>query len=233
MQLEEFQKYLRAKGKQAQLADELVKMVASVEARSGKNLNEIKTGELVCLLTELEHQKEGSGKKAARAVGLYLKMTGQSDAAAAAQAFREEVIAGQRSPLLLKKILNIAPEALERLRRMGIVNAQQILAHGRTKTQRETLSHQSGLPYTAVLELVKLSDLSRIFGVKGFRARLYYAAGVDYPAKLSRWDPQELCTMLVKFITRTEFPGIAPLLKEARFTVEEAKTLPEVIEYED
>jgi len=108
-----------------------------------------------------------------------------------------------------------------------------MLAHGRTKPEREALSHRTGISYAAILELVKLSDLSRIFGVKGVRARLYYAVGLDHPAKLAQWDPQELRAMLKKFVAKTGFPGIAPLPKEARFTVIEAKTLPEVVEYED
>jgi hypothetical protein len=37
--------------------------------------------------------------------------------------------------------------------------------------------------------------------------------------------------MLIDFVQRTGFNGIAPLPKEAEFTVKEAKRLPRIIEY--
>lgn len=67
----------------------------------------------------------------------------------------------------MKQFLNVAPEVVERLRRVGIVNAQQMLARSRMKAEREALSRQSGLSCAAILELVKQSDLSRIFALKG------------------------------------------------------------------
>jgi len=78
---------------------------------------------------------------------------------------------------------------------------------------------------------VKLSDLARITGVKGIRARLYYDAGVDTVEKMAKWDAEKLREMLVSFVERTRFDGIAPLPKEAEFTVKTAKKLPKVVEY--
>jgi len=37
--------------------------------------------------------------------------------------------------------------------------------------------------------------------------------------------------MLIEFVERTGFDGIAPLPKEAEFTVEKAKKFPETVEY--
>jgi len=39
--------------------------------------------------------------------------------------------------------------------------------------------------------------------------------------------------MLVEFVAKTGFPGIAPLPKKARFTMMESKTLSEIEEYEE
>ena len=233
MRQEEFRKFLRTKGKQVHVVDQMIKLAAGFKASSGKSLNDITAKELARLLPELERNEQGLGKKTARAVGLHLAMAGKSEAAAAAWAFRKEAIARQRAPLSLKQLLNVAPDACNRSTASGIVNAEQMLAHGRTKPEQEALSRRIGISYAAILELVKLSDLSRIFGVKGVRARLYYTAGVDRPAKLAPWDLQELRAMLVEFVAKTGFPGIVPLPKEARFTVMEAKTLPEVVEYEE
>jgi len=78
---------------------------------------------------------------------------------------------------------------------------------------------------------VKLADLSRIKGVKNVRARLYYDAGIDTVEKMARWNPEELRAHLIEFVKRTGFNGMAPLPKEARYTVETAKKLPRIIEY--
>jgi hypothetical protein len=106
-----------------------------------------------------------------------------------------------------------------------------MLEAGRTRDRRNELSAKTGVPAEAILEFVKLSDLARIQGVKGIRARLYYDAGVDSVEKLARWNPKELRAMLIEFVEKTGFEGIAPLPKEAESTVAEAKKLPKIVEY--
>lgn len=84
---------------------------------------------------------------------------------------------------------------------------------------------------TDTLELVKLSDLSRIPGVKGVRARLYYDAGVDTLEKLAAWEPEALLEMVIDFVDQTRFEGIAPFPAEVRFSIATAKQLPKIVEY--
>jgi hypothetical protein len=102
---------------------------------------------------------------------------------------------------------------------------------GRTRKAREELAIKTRIPIKIILELVKLSDLARIYGVKSVRARLYYDAGVDTVEKMAKWNPEKLRAMLIGFVEKTGFDGIAPLPKEAEFTVAEAKKLPEIVEY--
>ncbi|KPK89174.1 MAG: hypothetical protein AMJ88_17940 [Anaerolineae bacterium SM23_ 63] len=137
----------------------------------------------------------------------------------------------KRRPLALKKFVGVNPEHIEKLLAIGIKDVQEMLQAGRTKIDREALSKKSGVPLDGIVELVKLSDLARIPGVKDIRARLYYEAGVDSIEKLSAWEPEELRAMLVNFVEETSFEGIAPWLKEAEFTVEFARKLPRIVEY--
>ena len=81
------------------------------------------------------------------------------------------------------------------------------------------------------MEFVKLSDRSRIPGITTIRARLFLDAGVDTIEKRSGWNPEELRAMLVEFVERTGFNGMAPLPGEARFSVERARELPKIVEY--
>ncbi len=81
------------------------------------------------------------------------------------------------------------------------------------------------------MEHAKLSDLARIAGLKGIRARLYHDAGVDTVEKLAQWKPAELRAMLIAYVERTGFDGTAPLPKEAQGAVSQARKLPQIVEY--
>jgi hypothetical protein len=61
---------------------------------------------------------------------------------------------------------------------------------------------------------------------------LYFEAGVDTPEKIACRDPEELRVMLVNFVARTGFEGMAPLPKEARNAVVDARAIPKIVEYE-
>jgi hypothetical protein len=102
---------------------------------------------------------------------------------------------------------------------------------GRTPMQRATLAKEVGISEEVILELVKLSDLARLPGVKGIRARLYYDAGVDTVEKMAGWKPEALLTMMADYVERTGFKGIAPLPKEVSSTIANARRLPRVVDW--
>jgi hypothetical protein len=108
---------------------------------------------------------------------------------------------------------------------------KQMLGAGRTPEVRQKLAEETGIPPDAIFELVKLSDLARIPGIKGIHARLYDDAGVDTINKMAKWDPEEMRGMLVGFVERSGFDGIAPLPAEAAFSVARAKESPKIVEY--
>ncbi len=137
----------------------------------------------------------------------------------------------KRVPFALKRFRGVDPEYLKKLATAGIRNVEQMLEAGRTRNGRQQLSAKTGVPLDSILELLKLSDLARIPGIKGIRARLYYDAGVDSIEKMAEWDPKALRAMLIEFVDTTGFDGMAPLPKEADFSVEKAKKLPKIVEY--
>ena len=106
-----------------------------------------------------------------------------------------------------------------------------MLEAGRTPQDRLALVEKTGVPLDVILEYVKLSDLARVPGTKGIRARLYHDAGVDTLEKMAGWDPVELRAMVISFVEQTGFDGIAPLPKEAASAVATAKRLPKLVEY--
>jgi hypothetical protein len=131
----------------------------------------------------------------------------------------------------LKDFLGIDPKHLEKLKLEGIKTVKHMLDAGRTISGRKLLSKETGVPLDTVLELVKLSDLARIPGLKKIRARLYYDAGLDTVEKIAKLDPGDLIQMLRVFIKRSGFNGIAPMPKEAATSVATAKYIAKIVEY--
>jgi hypothetical protein len=136
----------------------------------------------------------------------------------------------KRNPFKLRDFRGIDPVAIAKLESRNIKNIEHMLVAGRTKRQRSTLAEETDIPEDAILELVKLSDLARLPGVKGIRARLYYDAGVDSIEKMASWEPEALRVMVTKYVERTGFEGIPPLPKEVSSTVANAQKLPIVVE---
>jgi hypothetical protein len=161
-------------------------------------------------------------------IGYYYEYASNLDMCRAAGELRAKKI--KRQPLALVKFRGVEQEHVEKLLAVGIKDVSEMLKAGRTVRGRETLSEKSGVPLEVIIELVRLSDLARIPGLKNIRARLYYEAGVDSIDKLATWDPEELRAMLVDFVDRTGFEGIAPWPKEAQSAVETARRLPKIVE---
>jgi hypothetical protein len=137
----------------------------------------------------------------------------------------------KRNPFALRNFRGVNQEHVSKLSDIGIKNVDQMLQAGKTPEARKALSERTDIPLENIVELVKLSDLSRIPGLKGIRARLYYDAGVDTVENLAQWRPTELRTMLQNFVERTGFDGIAPLPKETESQVLKAKSLPKIVDY--
>jgi len=131
----------------------------------------------------------------------------------------------------LKDFQGINRKNIEKLNRNGVKTAKQILEIGYTKEGRKKLSKKTNIPVDSILELVKLSDLARIPGVKKIRARLYYEAGLDTLEKMAVCDNNELRKISVEHIKKSSFEGIPPTPKEAEHTVTMAKYLKKYVEY--
>jgi hypothetical protein len=105
-----------------------------------------------------------------------------------------------------------------------------MLEKGKTRRQREQLSRQLDIPEEALLELVKLSDITRIGYVKRKLSRLYYDAGLDSPAKIAKFDPKELHALFVKFVEESGWNGMVPNPKDLVNNVKSARKLTKVVE---
>ncbi len=96
----------------------------------------------------------------------------------------------------MKNFRGVNPEHASKLAVMDVEYAGQMLKLGRTQIDRQKLSERTGIPIRAILEFVKLSDLSRIEGAKDIRARLYYDAGIDTAEKMAKMESRRLSNIL-------------------------------------
>lgn len=228
-----FRQHLKRAGKQAHVIDGLVAQVgrfASFLEEDGRGLDDARPADLDNYAAAQAAGRGGGGSHV-RALALYYAFAGRPELAAHAAALREAQTAAARRAFALRDFRGVDVATVEALAARGVVDVADMLAAGRTPEQRRALATAAGVAPERVLELVKLSDLARLGGLKGVRARLYYDAGADTPAAIAAWEPEALEHMLADFVARSGFEGLAPLPKEVRSTVRAARALPPAVEY--
>jgi hypothetical protein len=131
----------------------------------------------------------------------------------------------------LRNFLTADQESAMKLEGVGIKTASQILEVGKTMKEREVLASKSGVPLHEVLKFVKLANLARCPGHMKKRACLYYEAGLDTFDKIAGQDPELMIKFLDDFIKKTGFDGSAPILADARSSVENSKRISRIIQF--
>jgi hypothetical protein len=194
-----------------------------------KGLDEANAQDLEDFVLWFEKNVKKSAKSYLWGIRYYYEFTSNEKMCNQASKLRELRI--KRKSFLLRNFRYVNPNYVKKLASVGIKNVEQMLEEGYSKKGRQEISKKTDIPLDSILEFVKLSDLARIQGIKSIRARLYYDAGVDTIEKLAQWNPQELRTMLIEFVERSKFDGIAPLPKEIEFSIKKAKKLPNKVEY--
>lgn len=178
-----------------------------------------------------ETERKQSARTALYALIHYYKSIPNEKMALKAQELRKPRKA-KKSPFSLKQMLGIDPKFIEKLAKIGIKTANQMIEAGKTKSQRLSLAKKVDIPYDDILELVKLSDLSRVGYVRTKFTRLFYNAGIDTPAELSKWDVKKLRSYLNDYIEKSGWEGIAPYPSDLSNYIEDAKGLSQIIEYD-
>jgi hypothetical protein len=105
------------------------------------------------------------------------------------------------------------------------------LYSGLTNHDRKQLAQNTGIPENKILELVKLSNLARVGGLKKIRGRLYHDAGFDTLEKIANCTGDEIRQHLKEYIEKSKFKGIPPTPKEASRAVSMSKHLKRIVVY--
>ena len=231
-----FEQYLRRSGRSPSATQRAIALTEEFEAflaerDPAKALADAGVQDLDDFVAWVEEAPKRSAKLHLWALVYYFGFRSDDVLLERARALRSDRI--QRKPFKLSEFRGIDKRQTAQLASVGIVDVAQMRDRGATPPERLALSQETGVPLESIEEFVRLSDLARIPGLKGIRARLYYDAGIDSGEALTKWEPEDLRQMLIDFVAQTGFDGIPPLAKEVRSAVAKARKLPKIIEYGD
>jgi hypothetical protein len=233
MSEEEFRDYLKRRGKKPSVADRNVSIlkdfVSYLRKKREKDLDWVTTDDIDAFVMEIERKKQ-SAKGHLYALMNYFHFSGNKDLLHHTKTLRLERTRKTRRVFPIKEFLSINQDHVKKLAAIGIRNVDQMLNEGKTKKQREQLSRQLDIPEGVILELVKLSDITRLGYVKKKLSRLYYDAGLDSPAKIAEFEPKQLHEFFVKFVEESGWDGMVPNPKDLVSNVKSARKLSEIVE---
>jgi hypothetical protein len=229
----DFRIFLKRQRRSASAIEQIVGFVSEFEVYyqdnyPGKNIDLTTSESLESFVSWIESEPGASASKPLWALRYYFDFIENQALSDLAGELRAERI--KRKPFKIRNFRGANSGYIAKLEALSIENVDQMLDAGRTPKLRQELSEQTGIPLDAILEFVTLSDLARLGAVRSVRARLYHDAGLT-PEIITSWEPEELRAMLVEFVDRTGFDGIAPLPKEAQHLVSDARKLPKIVVY--
>jgi len=229
----EFREFLKRKRRKASAIEQIILYVGDFENYlenfySGKTIEQTTLESLESYVSWLESETDESASKPLWGLRYYFDFIENQELSGLAGELRSERV--KRKPFMIRNFRGVNPEHIAKLDALYIENRDQMIDAGRKPQLRQELADRTDIPVEGILELVTLSDLSRLAGVRRVRARLYYDAGLT-PEIIAAWEPDELHAMLVEFVERTNFDGIPPQPKEVQNLINNALKLPKIVDY--
>lgn len=225
MNIESFRKFLKGKGKSTNAIERIIRFSSEFDnfmKKKGKTIDEATEEDLYEFTGETKKEID---KKKLNLWGLisYFEFTENINMKVHAQKMRESVT--KKKAFLLRDYVQINMEAVEKLEAVGIKDVDKLLKSSYDEKTVEVLSKKSGVEKEEIIKLVKLADLSRLNGVKGIRAVLYYNSGFDTLEKIANSSPEEIIEKTKEYILKTGFDGLPPWKKEALASINTSKKL--------
>ncbi len=133
-------------------------------------------------------------------------------------------------PVSLKDFPGIDKSLIAELNDRGIRNTLQLLEHCDTRKKRTTLSTEIEIPVSALKELTKLADLSRIWGVGPIFCRIFYETGTDTVEKVAHASAKKLYEELSEINKIKKYTKAKFTIKDVALCIDIADSLPKTIE---
>lgn len=134
-------------------------------------------------------------------------------------------------PNKIDEFSGISSDTIRSLEKVGIKNTQHLFNKVINADDRKNLSEQTGIPEPEILELTRLSDLSRIKWVGVSFARMLYDVGIDCVEKASKCNPEKLHAEINRINKEKQLYKGQIGLNDIRIFIEAAKDVPLDIKY--
>ncbi len=134
-------------------------------------------------------------------------------------------------PYNIRRIEGIGDVYAGKLEELGIRTLEELLEQADTLQKRKALAERTGISEKLILEWANLADLFRIKGVGEEYSDLLEEAGVDTVVELAQRNPEHLHAKLADINAQKKLVLRLPSLREVTSWVEQAKSLPRVLQY--
>ncbi len=134
-------------------------------------------------------------------------------------------------PNKIAEFKGISKDTVEKLEKIGIKNTEKLYDKVRTKNDRQKLVGSTGIEDSVIMELTKLTDLSRIKWVGVGFARMLYDVGIDTAEKATKADPIKLHESINRLNKEKNIFKGQIGLNDMKIFVNAAKEIPLEIEY--
>ncbi len=226
-----FREALTNGGRSATAADRAVGYVEEFEAYLtpfGVNLDDALPAHLESFVADVEADEGASAKLNLWGIRYYYEFIDDPVMVYVASEMREQRV--RESPLQLRQFPEVDQVACDRLREAGVRDVGELLAAATTEDRQE-LSTRTGVGAATIEELVRLSDLARVTGLNGRRARLFLRAGIGSVRDLAGKEPSALAQELERLIEGAGLDDFPPSRRELERAVEAAGQMPARIEW--
>ncbi len=131
----------------------------------------------------------------------------------------------------IEAVEGIGPVYGEKLNSAGIKDTGELLHALSTPAKRSAMAKETGIPEAHISRFSNMVDLFRIKGVGPQYSELLEASGVDTIKELAQRVPSNLLKKMDEVNSAKNLSRRIPTEKELVRWIEEAKTLPHVLEY--
>ncbi len=142
-----------------------------------------------------------------------------------------EIKSMQPKPVTIAEIPAVSKTTIKKLESLKINNTKDLFPFVTTNQGRKELSDKSGIDLHEIMELTKLTDVSRIKWVGANFARVLVDSNYDTAKKISEADPEKLFDEICKINeAKTYYKGKIGL-NDMRLCILAAKAVPDAITY--
>jgi hypothetical protein len=144
---------------------------------------------------------------------------------------RREVNSYISKPVNLEKFPSIKKDTISKLNDIGIKNSSHLFKIVKTEAERNQLAAEIGVNNKEILELTKLTDLSRVKWIGPVFARIFLESGIDTVEKLSKSHAETLYKQLIEINRKKGYTKAKFVKNDVRLCIDVAKMVPKAIQY--